>query len=692
MQSQPFVRIFTFGPLEVFARGEATAEETSRRYVPLSTDRLNGRGTTAAFTLLKVLLCQPHRHAPRDLLMELLWSEHTRKQAAARLDDAASVLRTLLRPASGDNLLEYRHSNRNSGNSYQLATYPLIWVDADAFEWYVAQACRLERFGDDPLPLWEEAYRLASRGAFLADELYSEWAQDRRALLAGHYRQCVHELTRLYRERGARPESERVLREHLTQVPMDEDGLRPFMELLGEQERYQEALDTYQRTQEALAQAGRTPDVRTHDIAEYLDAKMITRSRVSTARSPSSLEAAKAMPWYHHASPIPFSTQVLLQASQAGSESGLARTMHQVSSLFGTSAPSDGELEMLRILLEGDGRQEMSLLSRRQLLALGIAACISRLAQLDSKRISAIEREELVRTLGASIADGWKLLFSLENVQVLAIGQTQLSLIHQAHTLLYPSVLPYFYAGAYAFLGIGLHFQERDEEALHVYHNGYIASLATGDPWYVAQSLICQADSYTALGHYRMAIQAIEEALRVVADSTDETMTRARAHLFSCWADNAMMLHDSRTTQEKLDAAEAYLDPKDSNEEFDRAAWLLIAGKYALHMRNYAAATSSFEEALTAVPEHWLLRRVMTATGLAMAYARMGERDCSLALARDVVPMIHSTNAQMTNRWFTAYLQQDLLGIFPTDTEVQSFVADTWQRLPQQTHLIRSDE
>jgi len=202
--------------------------------------------------------------------MELLWPEYTPHMAGARL--------------------EYRHGNRDSGNSYHLAPYPLIWIDADAFEWYVAQACRLERFGDDPLPLWEEAYRLASRGAFLADELYSNWVKGRRAVLAGHYRQCVHEVTRLYRQRGARAEAERVLREHLVRELLDEDGLRPFMELLGEQERYQEALEVYQRTQEALAQEERTPDPRTQDIAEYLRTRQITRTRAATVLSTSSGE------------------------------------------------------------------------------------------------------------------------------------------------------------------------------------------------------------------------------------------------------------------------------------------------------------------------------------------------------------------------------------------------------------------
>ena len=243
-------------------------------------------------------------------------------------------------------------------------------------------------------------------------------------------------------------------------------------------------------------------------------------------------------------------------------------------------------------------------------------------------------------------------------------------------------------------IGFGLHFQERDQEALQVYQDGYIASLATGDPWYVAQSLICQADSYHALGQYSVAIQAIEEALRTIAASTDEDekITRAKAHLLACWADNAMMLHDDRTTQEKLDASESYLDPSVSNEEFDRAAWLLIAGKYALNTRNYVTAKDCFEQALVTLPDQWLLRRTMTETGLAMACARMGERGLSLTSAKKLIPLITTTNAPMTNRWFAEYLQQDLLDTFPADSEIQEFVVDSCRQLPQGANLLRSSE
>jgi len=366
----------------------------------------------------------------------------------------------------------------------------------------------------------------------------------------------------------------------------------------------------------------------------------------------------------------------------------------KVPSPQATEGASDTPWQVLRFVLEPEqaGKADLPLLPRRQFLELGITALISHLAQLDGARVSVIEREALSRALSESIMDGWKHLLLWDNAQVVTLGRAQLASIHQAHTLVNPSALPYLYAGAHHFLGLGLHFQERDEEALQEYHHGYIASLATGDRWYVAQSFICQADSYHALGQYHAALQAIQEALRVIAHTSDEdgTIMRARAHLLSCWADNAMMLRDERTTQEKLDQAEACLDPGVPDEEFDQPAWLLIAGKYALQSNQYETAKARFAEALLAIPQAWLLRRVMTATGLAMACARLGDREASVALTQELVPLIHSTNAPLTNRWFTDYLHQDLLGCFSANSDIQDLVVEICQQLPHSTSRLHA--
>jgi len=59
--------------------------------------------------------------------------------------------------------------------------------------------------------------------------------------------------------------------------PTDEDVLRPLLELLGEQERYQELLSLYETCETALADEDRQLDSRTQDIAEYFKSKQIRR-------------------------------------------------------------------------------------------------------------------------------------------------------------------------------------------------------------------------------------------------------------------------------------------------------------------------------------------------------------------------------------------------------------------------------
>jgi tetratricopeptide (TPR) repeat protein len=337
----------------------------------------------------------------------------------------------------------------------------------------------------------------------------------------------------------------------------------------------------------------------------------------------------------------------------------LAMSAADLALLFDEGWSLESLIASLQIILQGVQAMPSVTrsITRRRLFQLGAAAIVSGIPIPEGRHISAEDRVQLCQALGDTIATGWKQLYSVDTAQALAVAQAQLFLVQQSHSLLYPKARSLCYAGAYGQIGMTFHFQERDGEALQAYRSSYIAALEAGEPWYVVQSLICQADSYTALCHYDVAIRTIEEALRIIGEPTDEPMKRAKAHLLTCWADNAMMLQDFQTTEEKLKTG------------------------------NYGSAQACFQQALREVPQQWILRHAMTAIGLAMAYAGMSERDESLATAEQVVPMLKTINAPMTNRWFSEYLQQYLLGAFPTDTRVHSFVAETYKGFPQLTRI-----
>jgi DNA-binding SARP family transcriptional activator len=338
------IRISIFGPLTIEWEGQAT---------PFPAERLLGRGAAPALSLLKALLCQPHRFALRDWLMEQFWPNTTRSRAEERLDDVASGLRTLLRPPESQaKILHYVYGGPGSGSGYRLEGYPYIWVDADAFVWNVEQAARMERFGDDPLPLWERAYELAKRGTFLPEEVYSDWAKEWREVLEGHYRQCVHRLAHVLRERGAHEEALLRLRTYWQAHSADEDALRPLMECLGEQERYQEAEACYQQFLGTLEQEGpgRQPDPRTQDMREYLHTKQIYRKQKKSISSeiatPQNIVTSRNIPVFSSLSAIQHTYHATGIPSSPSQEYGV-QTRH------------DGQKEQVGVCLPARGQNNI---------------------------------------------------------------------------------------------------------------------------------------------------------------------------------------------------------------------------------------------------------------------------------------------------------------------------------------------
>ncbi len=282
----PFLRVTTCGLLTIEIVAEVVSTDPPlARYTSLTPEQLRGRGTTPALTLLKLLLNRHAHFASKDWLLEQFCRDGE-QFASARIENIVSLLRGLICPPAYQDLrthlVAHVRSSISSGDGYQLAQYPLIWVDGEALAWNVEQATRMERFGDDGLPFWERAYALAKRGPYLPDEMYSEWATFRRGEVQGLLRQSVQALARLYVARhGAAGEEEALLllRSFWQEHPHEEDVLRALMELLGRRECYHEALQYYERLCTLLEQEDRTPNTQTQDVAIYFQTKQIQRSK-----------------------------------------------------------------------------------------------------------------------------------------------------------------------------------------------------------------------------------------------------------------------------------------------------------------------------------------------------------------------------------------------------------------------------
>jgi len=343
-------------------------------------------------------------------------------------------------------------------------------------------------------------------------------------------------------------------------------------------------------------------------------------------------------------------------------------------------------LEVLRVVLPVVQVQAMAKITRRTfgrtLLQLGAAAFVSGIPIPSGRHLSEEARIKLHYALGESIAAGWKLFHTASNAQVLAVGHAQLYLVQQNHALLPPRLRAGFYSSVYNLIGKAQHFRGRYQEALDAHMNGHIAAMSTGDTQYMTQSLICQADSYQALGQHGEAIEAIEEALRIIGNPTDEEHIRIKAHLLACWADNAMVMEEYAMAQTKLEESAVFLDQISPNEEFDRTSWLQLAGKCALATRDHERAIRYYTDALAELPPNWLIRQAFTLVPLMVAYACIREKNISLDIAGKATSIISSLNAPIINQQFAASVELGLLGAFPNDDSVRTFVAGLKHRLP----------
>jgi hypothetical protein len=160
----PLARIRTCGTLAVEVLMDLHTGPDGRPqavYGPPAASLFNLKGMTTAVVLLALLATQPGGFASKDFLIQTLAHlRHTtpldeeddleEDAPLTRLDNVASLLRKLLYPPtllgfSGANrlrkhLVRFVRATQESGPGYRLATFPLLWLDVEAMETYVARA------------------------------------------------------------------------------------------------------------------------------------------------------------------------------------------------------------------------------------------------------------------------------------------------------------------------------------------------------------------------------------------------------------------------------------------------------------------------------------------------------------------------------------------------------------------------
>jgi DNA-binding SARP family transcriptional activator len=275
----PLVRIFTMGEfvLERLTSVASAQADEPPHYTLVSPREWSSR--RPAILLLKVLLCRPNRRAEKDELIEAIWPGRESLNAAHALDSAASILRRhVLQTGEQESLLL---TVRNRGETiFRLPGQCRLWVDSDAFLDLAARALGVQGRSCDQLSLLEAAHAL-SRGGFLEDDLYAEWAQRRRHTVEGARHRVLYRLVDLYLEEARVGQAEALLFAELERDPTDEDALCRLMVLLVDQGRRREALQLYHCAVVALREEQSEPAMYTKDLAVRIRRGLAVRERMA---------------------------------------------------------------------------------------------------------------------------------------------------------------------------------------------------------------------------------------------------------------------------------------------------------------------------------------------------------------------------------------------------------------------------
>ena len=224
----PAIRVETFGGFRLTVIGRTASEYEWRR--------------RPARQLFKCLLSRPRHRVTRDLLVEWLWPNSD--VARGTLRSTVHALRRTLSDLGVESAIDVVIVDRDA---ITLAATSDIWVDADEFERLLMAA----RASNDPLALLEQADRLYL-GEYLPEDLYEDWAADRREALKRAWTELQFLLAQ-HRERQNDPDGAASALQRLLDVDhCDERAAQELIRLFVRHGRRSEAARVHQRLTQAL--------------------------------------------------------------------------------------------------------------------------------------------------------------------------------------------------------------------------------------------------------------------------------------------------------------------------------------------------------------------------------------------------------------------------------------------------------
>lgn len=203
-----------------------------------------------ARTMLKGIIARGSKNIPKDCIIEDLWPEVSPDVGDKRFKVELHRLRKSLEPGM----------DKEFGSSYIHLTENLVsldenlcGIDVEHFTFLIGQGSKDKKIGNHRKA--QESFNKAIdmyRDDFLAQDLYSPWAQQRRAELKKQYTKALLELAQIYEERGSVTKAISCYKKSIVSEPLLEHAYQRLIVLYSARGKTNQALQAYKKLEQTL--------------------------------------------------------------------------------------------------------------------------------------------------------------------------------------------------------------------------------------------------------------------------------------------------------------------------------------------------------------------------------------------------------------------------------------------------------